>query len=150
MKAKPQPHQDFVDPRRVLVVFAVYLYAFVWLIVGIATHFNWLNNLLRPYLANWTLLAIGLSTPITLAVVSLRSIPWKITRPFLFILPLQGALFGLIGEKYRYVQGAVTVFVFFEAYVILPEWNRRIIQSERNGGILGLDQPRTVGPEDKS
>jgi hypothetical protein len=34
-----------IDPRRVLLVFALYFYAFVWLVQSVLTKNNWLNNL---------------------------------------------------------------------------------------------------------
>jgi hypothetical protein len=76
------------DLRRVLLVFSAYLYMFVWLMLAITTRYVWLNNLLRPYLPGWALLVIGLTAPITLAVVGLRTTPWSITRVLLFIVPL--------------------------------------------------------------
>lgn len=140
MKARVRvpSERDSPDPRRVLVVFLIYVYIFVWLIVGIFTKYTWLNNLLRPYLPDWALLVIGLSAPITATLVGLRAIPWKVTKVFLFILPVQGALFGLVAKKYPYVGGAVTVLLFFLAYLILPEWNRRILEREGHGTTLHL------------
>jgi len=108
----------------VLLVFAVLLYTFVWVVQSILTRDLWLDNLLRPYLPGWALLAVGLSAPITVALVALRTIPWKISILFAVVLPVQGALFGLVGERYRLVQGAVTAFAFFEVYVLLPRLNR--------------------------
>jgi hypothetical protein len=34
-----------IDPRRVLLVFALYFYAFVWLVQSVLTKNAWLNNL---------------------------------------------------------------------------------------------------------
>lgn len=121
---KPQ-----LDPRRVLLVFALYLYAFVWLVQSVLTKNIWLNNLFRPYLPDWGLLFVAFSAPVTLALIGLRSVPWKISILFAFVGCIQAGMFGLVGEKYRFVQGVVTAFVFFEAYVILPKWNRRITES---------------------
>ena len=133
------------DLRRVLLVFSAYLYMFVWLILAITTRYIWLNNLLRPYLPGWALLVFGLTAPITLAVLGLRTTPWSITRVLLFIVPLQGALFGLLSEKYRYVQIAVAALVWLEAYFILPAWNRRVEDRSKSSSVLGLDQPGTPG-----
>lgn len=47
-------------------------------------------------------------------------------------------MLGLVGEKYRLVQAAVTVFAFIEAYVILPWWNRRITEGKSDGSVLHL------------
>jgi hypothetical protein len=132
--------------RRVLLVFSAYLYLFVWLILGITTRYTGLNNLLRPHLPGWALLVIGITTPITLAVLGLRTTPWSVTRVLLFIVPFQGALFGLLAEKYRYVQVAVTALVWVEAYFILPAWNRRIEDRGKGPGVLGLGRPGVPGP----
>lgn len=123
--------------RRVLLVFSAYLYMFVWLILGITTRYIGLNNLLRPHLPGWALLVIGLTAPITLAVLGLHTTPWSITRFLLFIVPLQGALFGLLAEKYRYVQVAVTALVWVEAYFVLPAWNRRVEDRGKGSWCLG-------------
>jgi hypothetical protein len=50
-------------------------------------------------------------------------------------------MFGLAGEKYPYVQAVVTVFLFLEAYFILPKWNRRIEDRNipRDGNVLHLE-----------
>jgi hypothetical protein len=48
---------------------------------------------------------------------------------FACLLPIQGALFGLVGERYRLLQGAVTLFAFLEVYFLLPKINRRLEQS---------------------
>jgi len=134
------------DFRRVLLVLSAYLYMFVWLILAITTRYVWLNNLLRPYLPGWALLVIGLTAPITLAGLGLRTTPWSITKVLLFLVPLQGALFGLLAEQYRFVQIAVTALVWFEAYFILPVWNRRIEGRAKGSSVLGLEQPGTSGP----
>ncbi|MGC1618260.1 MAG: hypothetical protein WA765_07185 [Candidatus Acidiferrum sp.] len=136
----PKPEDSTFDPRRVLLVLAVLLYTFVWLIQSILTRDLWFDNLLRPYLPGWALLAVGLSAPITVALVALRTIPWKISIFFAFLLPVQGGLFGLVGERYRLVQGAVTLFAFFEVYVLLPRINRRIEDRSipRDGTVLHL------------
>jgi hypothetical protein len=121
----------------------------VWLILAITTRFVWLNNLLQPYLPGWALLVIGLTAPITLAFLGSSTTPWSTTRVLLFIVPLQGALFGLLAEKYRYVKIAVTAFVWVEAYFILPAWNRRVEDRARGSSVLGLEQPgRQLGKID--
>ena len=134
-----KPDDTTFDPRRVLVVFALYLYTFVWLVQSGLTKDIWLNNLLRPYLPNWALLVVALSAPVTLALIGLRSIPWKISIFFAFISSIQVGMFGLMGEKYRLVQGVITVFAFIEAYVILPRWNRRIADGKSDGTVLHLN-----------
>lgn len=120
------PEEDRAYSRRVLLVFVVLLYTFVWLIQSLFTRDLWLNNLLRPHLPDWILLAIGLTAPIVVAFVGLRTVPWKISIVFAFLLPVQAALVGLVGEKFRLLQSAVTLFAFVEVYFILPKWNRYI------------------------
>lgn len=127
-----------VDPRRVLLVFAWCLFAFLWLVQSILTKNIWLNNLFRPYLPDWALLVVGISAPVTLLLVGLRSVPWKISIFSAFIVCIQAGMLGLVGEKYRLVQGAVTIFGFIEAYVILPRWNRRIADGKSDGTVLHL------------
>ncbi len=134
------------DLRRVLLVFSAYLYIFVWLILAITTQYVWLNNALRPYLSGWALLVIGLTAPITLAAVGLRTTPWNVTRVLLFVVPLQGALFGLLAEKYRYVEIAVAALIWLEAYFILPAWNRHVEERGRGSSVLGLEHTGTPGP----
>lgn len=128
------------DPRRVLLVFALYLYAFVWLVQSVLTKNIWLNNLFRPYLPDWALLLVALSAPVTLALIGLRSVPWKMSIFFAFVGYIQVGLFGLVGERYRLLQGAVTLFAFFQVYVLLPRLNRRIEDRNipRDGTVLHL------------
>ncbi len=134
------------DLRRVLLVFSAYLYLFVWLLLAITTQYVWLNNLLRPHLPGWALLVIGLTAPITLAVLGLCTTPWNVTRVLLFVVPLQGALFGLLAEKYRYVEIAVAALIWLEAYFILPAWNRRVEERGRGLSVLGLEHTGSPGP----
>src|ERR1700730_6938096 len=108
LKVRSESQGDAVDPRRVLLVFALYLYAFVWLVHSVLTKNTWLNNLFRPYLPNWALLIVAFSAPVTLALIGLRSVPWKISILFAFIGCVQAGMFGLVGEKYRLVQGLIT------------------------------------------
>jgi hypothetical protein len=91
--------------------------------VDLITKDTWVNNLLRPYLPNWALLVVAFSAPITIALVGLHNVPWRISVVFAFVLSIQGPMFGLVGEKYPYVQAAVTFFAFLEAYLILPKLN---------------------------
>jgi hypothetical protein len=114
------------DPRRVLVVFALLFFTFFWIVQSILTRDFWLKNLSRPYLPDWALLAIALTAPISLALAGLRPVPWKASVFFAFICLLQGSLFGLVGERYRWVQGGVTLFAYLEAYLLLPKLNRYI------------------------
>jgi hypothetical protein len=58
-----------------------------------------------------------------------------------FIGCIQAGMFGLVGEKYPFVQGVVTAFTFIEAYVILPRWNRRITEGKSDGTVLRLSRP---------
>jgi hypothetical protein len=138
LTAGPESSDTATDPRRVLAAFAVLLYTFLWLTQSILTRDFWLKDLFRPLLPNWALLAVAFTTPITCVLVGLRSIPWKTSLLASFVLSIQGALFGLVGEKYRFVQGAVTLFVYVEAFVILPRWNRRIESGKGDGTVLHL------------
>jgi len=58
LKSHSSTEEGQVDPRRVLLVFALYLYAFVWLVQSVLTKNIWLNNLFRPYLPDWALLVV--------------------------------------------------------------------------------------------
>jgi len=60
---------------RVLAVSALLVYIAAWLVVALTTRDIWVNNLLRPYVPDWGLLVVAVSTPITAAVVALRNIP---------------------------------------------------------------------------
>jgi len=122
------------------VAFALLAFTFLWLLQAILTSNFWLKNLLRPYLPNWALLAVALTAPISLALAGLRAIPWKVSVLFAFVCLLQGSLLGLVGERYHWVQGSVTLFAFFEAYLFLPKLNRYIEDKNvpKDGTILHL------------
>ena len=138
LKSRSSSQEAPVDPRRVLLVFAVYLYMFVWLAQSIVTKNLWLNDLLRPYLPNWALLIAAFSAPITLALIGVHSVPWRISILFVLIGCIQAGMLGLVGEKYRFVQGVITIFGFVEAYVLIPRWNRRIADGKSDGTVLQL------------
>jgi len=127
-----------LNPWRVIVAFLLYVYILAWLIVSLLTKDLWVNNLLRPYLPDWALLAVAFTAPITLAIVGLDRIQWRIRVLFIFILSMQAAMFGLAGERFRYVQGGITLLAFLEAYVNLPKLNRRSSELGNDGTILNL------------
>ena len=132
-----RPESQDNGNRRAVVAITLLLYTFAWIVVGIATRNTRLIDALRPYFASWALWALALSVPVTAALVGLRKVPWEITKLCMLILPIQGAIFGLVGEKYPYLQVGVTILVYFEAYLILPEWNRRASRDE-NESVLQL------------
>ena len=140
LKSHSTSEETRVDPRRVLLVFAAYLYMFVWLVQSIVTKNLWLNDVLRPYLPNWALLIAAFSAPVTLALIGVHSVPWRISILFVFIGCIQAGMFGLVGEKYRFVQAVITVFGFIEAYVLIPRWNRWIEDRgiSKDGTVLHL------------
>jgi hypothetical protein len=63
-----------VSARRVVAVGALLLYTAVWLVQAFITRDTWRNNLFRPYLADWGILVIAFSFPITAALASLDAI----------------------------------------------------------------------------
>ena len=138
LNSRSSSEEAQVDPRRVLVAFAFYLYVLVWVVQSVLTKNIWLNNVFRPYLPGWALLILAFSAPVTLALTGLRSVPWKISIFCAFIGLIQASMFGLVGEKYRLVQGVITVFGFIEVYVILPKWNRHIEDGKSDGSVLHL------------
>jgi uncharacterized protein YacL len=137
-----------VSPRRVIAVAALLLYTAIWLAQSFVTGDKWLNDLVRPYLADWAILAIAFSVPITAALAWLDAIPlghgsafllsWRVNVFFAIVLSIQGALFGLIGERYRWVQGGMTLFLYLEVYLILPRLERRKAEQKQDGTILDL------------
>ena len=129
-----------VDPRRLLVVFAIIVFTLIWLVQSILTRDFWLKNLFRPYLPGWALLVNAFTAPLTMALVGLRTIPWKATIALSFIMLLQASLFGLVGERYPWVQGGVTLFGYFEAYLLLTRLNRYIEDRNlpKDGTLLDL------------
>lgn len=130
-----------IDPHRALVVFALLAFTFLWIIQAILTRNFWLKDLFRPYLPDWALITIALTAPISLALAGLKPIPWKMSAFFALVCLLQGSLFGLVGERYRWVQGGVTLFAYFEAYLFLPKLNRYIEDKSvpKDGTILHLE-----------
>jgi hypothetical protein len=133
-------HNTDIDSRRVLVALALLVFTFFWIVQSILTRGFWLNNLFRPYLPDWALLAIALTAPISLGLAGLRSVPWKVSVFFAFVGLLQGSLFGLVGERYRWVQGGVTLFAYLEAYFFLPKLNRYFEERAipKDGTVLHL------------
>jgi hypothetical protein len=149
---QPQINQQSEDrevtPRRMIAVGALLLYTTVWLAQAFITRDIWLNNLFRPYLADWAILLLAFSVPITAALAFLDAIPlgrgitfllsWRTNAFFAIILSIQAALFGLVGERYRWVQGGITLFLYLEAYFILPKLNRRIAEQKEDDTVLHL------------
>lgn len=124
-RMQPQINQQSeygeVNPRRMIAVGALLLYTAVWLTQAFITRDIWLNNLFRPYLTDWAILLLAFSAPITAALAFLDAIPlghgitfllsWKTNVFFAIMLSIQAALFGLVGGRYRWVQGGVTLFL---------------------------------------
>jgi hypothetical protein len=57
---------------------------------------------------------------------------------FAIILSIQAALFGLVGERYRWVQGGITLSLYVEAYLILPRLKRSMAEQKGDKAVLHL------------
>jgi hypothetical protein len=116
------------------------LYGVLWLAADAFGLFAWVQAELRPYLPAWFVLFNALLLPVTEAFSGLRSFPFKINITFMFIFTLQLVLLGLTVENHPIVKGAVTIFLFYETFLLIPKWNRRILERGREGRVLNLDQ----------
>jgi hypothetical protein len=125
---------------QVVLASAILLYTTLWLVADVSGAFTWIKGELRPYLPAWFALVNALLIPVTEALSGLRLFSFKINLAFFMILTCQLVLLGLTVEKHPLVKGAVTIFLFYETFSLIPNWNRRFLERERKGRVLNLDQ----------
>jgi hypothetical protein len=116
------------------------LFSFLWLIAFITGKTDALGQSLRPYLPSWFDLANLLLVPITAALAGLRLVSFRVGFLFVFLFFAQLSLLGLSSERYPSLKGAVVLFLYYEAFWLIPKWNRRILERGREGRVLNLDQ----------
>ena len=144
--------EEAVEVRQVAIASAILLYTVLWLVAYATGTFNHLQGELRPYLPGWFLVVNALLIPVTNAISGLRSFSRKVSLIFFLILSVQLALLGLTAEKYPIVKGSVTIFLYYETFLLIPNRNRRILEKGREGQVLNLDQRaiRYCGPHRKT
>ncbi len=113
----------------------------LWLIALTTGKLAAIRQLVHPYLPTWFSVANALLVPVTGALVALRSIPFRVSFFFGLAFLAQVSLLGVTAQDYPVVKAMVTVFLYYEAFVLIPNWNRRILERTRGGSVLGLERP---------
>lgn len=111
------------------VLFAVSL----WLLLNVLGILpGWLKAI-APHVPGWLRVANLALAPILAAVVSLRiPIPpaLRLLLSILFLVSISGL--ALAGEKYRWKIGLVILFLYVEAFWIIPKVNSRLALQEND------------------
>ena len=100
-------------------------------------------NALHPYLPSWFALANLVSVPITCALAGSRLVGFRTNFLFIFIFVAQLSLLTISAEAYPIPKALITIFLYFESFLLLPRWNRRILESTKGHSVLGLEQSST-------
>ncbi len=146
MRRSPQVmHEDKSANREsggpnVLLAAILIFCGVLWLVAVMTGKLAWLRHILGPYLPTWFPLANLLLVPVTCALSGLRSIRFKISFFLILVFVFQLALMGLSAERYPGTTGLVTVFLYFETFILVPRWNRRLSEAGRSGSVLHLEK----------
>jgi phosphate starvation-inducible membrane PsiE len=116
------------------------LFGFLWLIAFVAGKTDALGQNLRPYLPSWFDLVNLLLVPITGALAGSRLVSFRVGFLFVLIFVAQLSLLGLSSEKYPLLKGGVVIFLYYETFLLIPKWNRRISEKSQEGRVLNLGQ----------
>jgi len=137
-----EPHRD-PQSMNILLAAILLLVTAAWLIALATGKLASMRGLVRPYLPAWFPLANALLLPLTCAIAGLRVIPFRVNFIFAIGMLGQASLLGLETDKHPVVSFAVTIFLYYEAFVLIPRWNHRIVETTRGPNVLGLKQPKT-------
>jgi len=113
----------------ILLVFGV-----LWLIAFSTGKLAVMVHALHPYLPSWFALANLVLVPITCGLAGSRFVGFKTNFLFIFIFVAQLSLLTISAEAYPIPKALITVFLYFESFLLLPRWNRRILETTRRAG----------------
>jgi hypothetical protein len=138
LKSSPLARQAApVDPHRgdinVLLSAGLVLFVTIWLVALISGKLASTEEALRPHLPSWFSLVNALIIPVTYAFAASRLISFRLSLFFGVAMLVQLSLFGLTSHDHPAVKIAVTVILYYESFVLVPRWNRRILE-RRSGG----------------
>lgn len=125
----------------VLLAAILVLVTGAWLIALATGKLASMRALVRPHLPAWFSLANALLLPITSALAALRSIPFRVNFLFAVAMLAQASLLGLTAQDHPIINAAVTIFWYYEAFILVPRWNHRIAKNAKARSLLGLQQP---------
>ncbi|PYT86868.1 MAG: hypothetical protein DMG36_25935 [Acidobacteria bacterium] len=121
----------------VLLSVALIVFGILWLIAFASGKVAVIGGMLRPYLPSWFPLANLLLAPITCALAGSRAVSFRIGFFFVLVFVGQLSLLGLSADRYPTTKALFIIFLYFETFVLLPRWNRRMRQSGEAGTVLG-------------
>jgi hypothetical protein len=139
-------HQYQAD-LNVILAATLMLITILWLIAFATGKLEAMQQVIRPYLPSWFALANLLLVPITCVLAGARLVSFRMGFLFVLLFLAQLSLLGLSTQKYPVVRGFVTILLYYETFALIPKWNRRIVEKGRSASVLGLEQPRTGGPD---
>jgi hypothetical protein len=127
----------------VLLAAVLLLVTTAWLIAYATGKLTSMIELLHPYLPGWFSLVNALLVPVTGALAALRSVPFRANFLFVLVMLAQASLLGLTMQDHPVVKAAVTIFLYYEAFILIPRWNHRIVETAKGRNVLSLQQPNT-------
>jgi hypothetical protein len=122
----------------VILAAALMLITILWLIAFATGKLTAMQQVIRPYLPSWFALANLLLVPITCVLAGTRFVNFRVGLFFILIFLAQLSLLGLSAEKYPVAKGLVTILLYYETFVLVPKWNRRILERGADNSILHL------------
>jgi len=122
----------------VILAATLILATVLWMVALATGKLAWISQLVRPYVPKWFSLANALLVPITCALAALRSVAFRANFLFALAMLAQVSLLGLTAQDHPVVKASVTVFMYYEAFVLIPRWNRRILEKGREGRVLNI------------
>lgn len=139
LNSKGKEEEEAPEVLNVAIAATVLLYTVLWLVGLVTGKFVWIRDWLRPYLPPWFLTANLLLTPVACALSGLKSLSLKTRFTSFLIFGFQLVILGLSAEKYPVMKALVVIFIYYEAFVLIPGRNRRFLEAQRGGTVLGVN-----------
>lgn len=111
--------------RNVVIASAALVYGALWIIGAFTGALDGLRHVIRPYMPDWLALSILLLSPVTLALAELRTTGLVTSLMSAVVFGFQAAVMGLAARDHPVVSAMVTLFLYVEAFSLIPRLNRR-------------------------
>src|SRR5690242_4494453 len=135
-----EPLEDHAGFLNLLLAAALLFLTFAWLIGWVVGWIPKMRRELGPHLPTWFPVVNLVLTPVTCALAGLRAIPFRAGFFVVLVFVCQVSLLGLSAENHPIANALVMVFLYYEAFVLVPRWNRRFVQATEGGSVLGIHQ----------
>ena len=138
MEPKVNPTDRGPEVANVILSVILLLVTVLWLVGFMTGKVAAMGQILRPYLPPWFLLLNLSVVPVTCALAGSRAVSFRTNFLFILAFVVQMSLLPLSGEKYPVPKALIVIFLYYETFVLVPKWNRRILERGRDASVLHL------------